>query len=70
MPCGLKVDDLQARALGAVRTRLKDQLTAELNKIDDIVETLSTGKSATAATAKKKPRRKGGGIGRLFDKDS
>jgi hypothetical protein len=42
-------------------------LAAELEKIDVIVETLSTGKAATGGTSKRKSRRAGGGVGRLFD---
>jgi hypothetical protein len=60
------IDDLQARALGAIRVRLKDQLAAELGEIDRIVEKLSTGKSAAHRATKKRSRR-GSTMGKLFD---
>jgi hypothetical protein len=62
----VKVDDLQARALGTVRARLKEQLATEFEEIDPIVEKLSTGQGATKASVRKKPRR-GGAMGKLFD---
>jgi hypothetical protein len=63
----IAVQDLEARALGRARATLRDELAPELEKIDVIVETLSTGKAATAGTSKRKSRRTGGGVGRLFD---
>lgn len=60
------VDDLQARALGSIRARLKAQLADELDKIDEIVERLSTGKSVLAEKARKKSRRSNT-TGKLFD---
>jgi hypothetical protein len=59
--------DLEPRALGRARATLRDELAPELEKIDVIVETLSTGKAATGGTSKRKSRRTGGGVGRLFD---
>lgn len=58
--------DLEARALGRARSSLREQLEAELEKIDVIVETLSTGKTVTAVAARKKSRRGSAGTGRLF----
>jgi hypothetical protein len=63
----IAVQDLEPRALGRARATLRDELVSELEKIDVIVETLSTGKAATAGTSKRKTRRTGGGMGRLFD---
>ncbi|BDV36690.1 N-6 DNA methylase [Methylocystis iwaonis] len=60
------VKNLQARALGAVRARLKEQLAAELDAIDPLVEKLSAGHNATKTNVRKKPRR-GNGMGKLFD---
>lgn len=60
------VENLQARALGAVRARLKEQLAANLEEIDPLVEKLSTGQSVTKASTRKKSRR-GSGMGKLFD---
>lgn len=62
----VNVDDLQARALGTVRARLKDQLSTQLDEIDEIVEKLSTGKSPAQRTTKKKSRRSST-AGSLFD---
>jgi hypothetical protein len=63
----IAVQDLEARALGRVRATLRDQLEPQFEQIDLIVETLSTGKAASASTGKRKARRTSGGIGRLFD---
>lgn len=63
---GTNVENLQARALGTVRARLKEQLSAELKKIDPLVQKLSTGLNVTKASARKKSRR-GSGMGKLFD---
>jgi type I restriction-modification system DNA methylase subunit len=63
----IAVQDLEARALGRARATLRDQLEPQLEKIDVIVETLSTGKAALAGTWKRKSRRTSGGVGRLFD---
>jgi hypothetical protein len=63
----ISVRDLQARALGRARATLRDELGSELEKIDSIVETLSTGKTATTRFPKRKSRRSGSGMGRLFD---
>ncbi len=59
--------DLEARALGRARAALRDQLADELDKIDLIVETLSTGKAATAGASRRKSRRKDMSTGNLFD---
>lgn len=59
--------DLGARTLGRARATLRGELASELERIDVIVETLSTGKTVTAATGRRKSRRTGGGTGRLFD---
>jgi hypothetical protein len=61
------VQDLEARALGRARATLRDQLEPQIDKIDVIVETLSTGKAASGATSKRKSRRASGDMGRLFD---
>jgi len=63
----MAVQDLEPRALGRARATLRDELAPELEKIDLLVETLSTGKAAAAGASKRKSRRTGGGIGRLFD---
>ncbi len=63
---GIAVQDLEARALGRARAKLRDEMDIELEKIDVLVETLSTGKAALGSAAKRK-RRKGDGVGRLFD---
>lgn len=60
------VNDLQARALGSIRARLKGQLEGELDKIDEIVEKLSTGKSVIASRGRKISRR-ANKTGKLFD---
>jgi hypothetical protein len=58
--------DLEARALGRARATLRDQLEPQLEEIDTLVETLSTGKTVLAnASRRKSPR--GSGMGRLFD---
>jgi hypothetical protein len=64
---GIAVRDLEARALGRARGKLRDEMDVELEKIDVLVETLSTGKAATGSAAKRKHRRKGDSVGRLFD---
>jgi hypothetical protein len=58
--------DLEPRALGSVRTRLKDQLEAEMDRIDELVEKLSTGKSEKHRTTTRKGRRSRA-VGRLFE---
>jgi hypothetical protein len=61
-----KVDDLEARALGAVRARLKEQLNTELEQIDDLVAALSSG----GGTFERKPRKRARGArltSMLFD---
>jgi hypothetical protein len=63
----MAVKDLEARALGRARATLREDLASELEKIDVIVETLSTGKAARAAPWRRKSRRMGAGMGRLFD---
>ncbi len=60
------VENLQARALGTVRARLKEQLAAELEEIDPIVEKLSTGQNVTKTRVRKTSRRSAG-MGKLFD---
>jgi hypothetical protein len=62
----VNVEDLQARALGTVRARLKDQLSAELDRIDDIVATLSEGRVAPERQKRRRSRR-GNASARLFD---
>jgi N-6 DNA Methylase len=49
------VADLQARALGSIRSRLKDQLESELGQIDTLVAELSGG---TGTSFERKPRKK------------
>jgi SAM-dependent methyltransferase len=61
------VRDLQARALGTTRSRLKEQLSAEMGEIDDIVAQLSTGKSTSHQTAAKKRTRSTPKKDGLFD---
>jgi len=63
----IAVQDLEARALGRARAKLREEMDVELEKIDLIVETLSTGKAATGSASKRKPRRTGDRMGRLFD---
>lgn len=59
---GVATNDLQARALGRIRSKMREELQAELSEIDVLVEQLSTGKSETlirsAAVARRgrKPR--------------
>ena len=62
----VNVEDLQARALGTVRARLKEQLANELEDIDAIVGKLSMGQSATQAIVRKKSRRNAR-MGKLFE---
>lgn len=62
----MAVQDLEPRALGTARATLRDELAPELEKIDVIVETLSTGKAAKTSIRKKRPRKRDG-VGRLFD---
>ena len=62
----VNVADLQARALGSVRARLKEQLGSELERIDEIVATLSGGKATPERKPKKRSRR-ASSTGRLFD---
>jgi hypothetical protein len=60
--------DLQARALGRVRTQIREHLEAELEKIDALVEKLSTGKvEASIRSAGKGRSRRHGGTLRLFE---
>jgi hypothetical protein len=61
-----KAGDLEPRALGKVRARLKDQLAPQLSEIDRIVEKLSAGMSAGQQSRNGKSRRSGS-RGRLFD---
>lgn len=49
-----KIADLQARALGVVRSKLKDELEAELGAIDTLVAELS----GMGGTFERKPRKK------------
>jgi type I restriction-modification system DNA methylase subunit len=49
--CNGSTNDLQARALGRLRNRIRDELTIEIDEIDIIVEKLSTGKSEAAIRA-------------------
>ncbi len=58
------VDDLQARALGRVRSALKAVIEADMKKIDEIVEELSTGKSVLTKSRRKGSRKNS--TGRLF----
>jgi transposase len=60
----LRLGDLEARALGRARARLRDELDAELecNRGDAFDR-----EAAAAGTSKRKSRRGGGGMGRLFD---
>ena len=60
------VDDLQARALGSIRKRLKDQMSSEIEQIDLLVEKLSTGK-AESQRGKTRKTRRGGGTASLFE---
>jgi hypothetical protein len=63
------VDDLQARILGRLRAKLRDQLATQLEKIDVIVEALSSGRStaAVAIDVTRKTRRKATQSENLFD---
>jgi len=62
----VNVEDLQAGALGAARTRLRDQLATQLDRIGELVEKLSTGKEGTQRAARGRSRR-AQTVGRLFD---
>ena len=55
------VEDLQSRALGVIRSRLKAQMASELIEIDKIVEKLSTGKVAPERSKRRRSRRGNGG---------
>jgi hypothetical protein len=60
--------DLDARTLGRVRARLREQMFDDLAEIDVIVEQLSSGKTEAAVRASGKGRsRKGGRTLPLFD---
>jgi hypothetical protein len=62
-------NDLQARALGRMRSKVRDQLAHELEAIDVLVEVLSSGKSRAAVEAEVRKRRKRRGAnetGNLF----
>jgi len=63
----IDVKDLQARALGAARSRLKDQLSSQLGEIDSLVAMLSTGKSETHQTTVRKRTRSSPKASGLFD---
>ena len=63
----VNVKDLQARALGAVRSRLNDQLSGELDKIDTLVAKLSTGKSVVHQSTVRKRSRRSSKSTSLFD---
>lgn len=52
-----KVGELEARALGAVRSRLREEMESEFNQIDRIVEALSTGVAPLASASKRTPKR-------------
>jgi hypothetical protein len=63
---GTELQDLQPRALGSVRARLKDQLESEMDRIDGLVEKLSTGRSERHRTVTRKGRRSRA-VGRLIE---
>jgi hypothetical protein len=50
--------DLQSRAIGRIRTKVRDQLASELESIDILVEVLSSGKSKAAVEAEVRKRRR------------
>jgi hypothetical protein len=60
-------DNLHARALGTMRSRLRDQLSAELAEIDCIVEKLSSGTVDTRRGSRGRSRRLQVATRRLFD---
>ncbi|KEO55622.1 N-6 DNA methylase [Thalassospira permensis] len=63
------LNDLGSHALGRVRANLREQLRNELEKIDDLVEALSTGRShaTVAATRRARKAKRHKMIASLFD---
>lgn len=60
--------DWNSRTLGRVRSALRDQLSRELDEIDEIVSKLSTGRSLSAMNATRSRRgRRRTTMGTLFD---
>jgi SAM-dependent methyltransferase len=61
-----KCEDLQPRALGSVRTRLREKLGSQMERIDELAENLSRGGSERYRTTTRKGRRSRE-VGRLFE---
>ncbi|MGH8504042.1 MAG: N-6 DNA methylase [Gammaproteobacteria bacterium] len=59
--------DLEPRALGRLRSYIRQQLEIEISEIDGLVEKLSTGKSEAAIRASGRGKHKRSRSGRLFD---
>jgi hypothetical protein len=62
----LDVRDMQARQLGAMRSRIKDILETELQQIDQLVSLLSSGKTDAHLASRKEAKRSAKSAG-LFE---